>query len=122
MYGLMSFSVKDCRAKGGGYFITEEQLKDQHPVTLVEVLRTVPGVYTWCNANHCRAIMERTTPPCSPEYFLDGYPATLASGPDFPMQGIRAVEVYGDVFSVPIEFQKIDLQCGVIALWTRMGR
>jgi len=109
------------RRKGDGYFITEEQIKQQQPLTLAEVLRTVPGVYTFCTSYGCRVLMLRSTPPCTPEYFLDGFPATLATGPDFPIQGIRGIEIYGDVFSTPNEFQRLGLRCGVIAIWTRMG-
>lgn len=109
------------RRKGGGYFVTEEQIRQQRPLTLVEVLRTVPSVMTGCNYNGCQVRMSRSPRPCSPEYFLDGYPATFATGPNFPIQGIRGIEIYPDAFSVPIELQKIELHCGVIAIWTRMG-
>jgi hypothetical protein len=109
------------RHKGGGYFVTEEQIRQQKPLTLVEVLRTVPGVMTGCNYNGCQVRMTRSPRPCSPEYFLDGYPATFATGPNFPIQGIRGIEIYPDAFSAPIELQKIELRCGVIAIWTRMG-
>ena len=108
--------------KGEGYFITEAQIKVQHPLTLVELLRQVPGVYTVCHYFHCDVFMDRTSPPCQPDYFLDGYPASLSVGPDFPIQGIRGIEIYGDPFIAPVEFQKIGLSCGVIAIWTQMGR
>jgi len=110
------------RRKGDGYFVTEEQLKAQHPITLVEVLRTVPGILTNCTYNQCTVAMVRSTPPCTPEYYLDGFPASLAMGPDFPIQSIRGIEIYGDQFSTPIEFQKNGLQCGIIAVWTKMER
>ena len=110
------------RRNGGGYFITEQQIKEQQPLTLVEVLRTVPGVMTACDYFRCAVVMARSTPPCSPEYFLDGFPATFATGPDFPIQSIRGIEVYGDEFSTPAEFQRFGLHCGVVALWTRMHR
>jgi hypothetical protein len=109
------------RRKGGGYFVTEEQIRQQRPLTLVEILRTVPGVMTACSMNGCQVRMSRSPRPCSPEYFLDGYPATFATGPGFPIQGIRGIEIYPDAFSAPFEFQKIELRCGVIAIWTRMG-
>jgi len=109
------------RKRGGGYFVTEEQIRQQRPLTLVEVLRTVPGVTTGCNYNGCQVRMSRSPRPCSPEYFLDGYPATFATGPNFPIQGIRGIEIYPDAFSAPAELQKIELRCGVIAIWTRMG-
>jgi hypothetical protein len=110
------------RRKGGGYFISEQQIKEQQPLTLAEVLRTVPGVFTSCSHFRCAVVMLRTTPPCTPEYYLDGFPATLATGPDFPIQSIRGIEVYGDEFSVPAEFQRFGLRCGVIAIWTGMHR
>jgi hypothetical protein len=109
------------RRKGGGYFVTEEQIRQQRPLTLVEVLRTIPGVNAGCNYNGCQVRMSRSPRPCSPEYFLDGYPATFATGPNFPIQGIRGIEIYPDAFSAPIELQKIELRCGVIAIWTKMG-
>jgi len=110
------------REKGEGYFITEKQIDEQHALTLVELLRQVPGVYAFCGGSKgCAVLMLRSTPPCSPEYFLDGFPASLAVGPDFPIQGIRGIEVYDDPFSAPIEFQKNDLRCGVVAIWTKMG-
>jgi len=110
------------REKGDGYFLTEAQIRVQHPLTLVELLRQVPGIFTSCGGdNRCSVLMMRSTPPCTPDYFLDGFPASLAVGPDFPIQGIRGIEVYDDPFSAPIEFQKNDLSCGVVAIWTRMG-
>ncbi len=110
------------RRKGNGYFVTEEQLRQQRPLTLVEVLRTVPGVMTACSYAGCQVRMTRSPRPCAPEYFLDGYPATFATGPTFPIQGIRGIEIYPDAFSAPFELQKIELRCGVIAIWTKMER
>lgn len=110
------------RHRGGGYFVTEEMIRQQRPTALVEVLRTVPGIDTNCNIRGCVVRMVRSTRGCSPEYFLDGFPATFATGPEFPIQAIRGIEVYPDEFSVPIEFQRIGLRCGLIAIWTRMER
>jgi hypothetical protein len=110
------------RAKGGGYFITEEQIRQQHPLSLADLLRTVPGVTTACNYFGCHVWMNRTARACAPEYYLDGYPATFATGPNFPIQAIRGIEIYPDAFSAPIELQRLELRCGVIAIWTNMGR
>ncbi len=110
------------RTRGGGYFVTEEMIQQQRPNSLVEILRTVPGVQAACNVRGCVVRMARSTRGCSPEYFLDGYPATFATGPEFPIQAIRGIEIYPDEFNVPIEFQRINLRCGLIAIWTRMDR
>jgi hypothetical protein len=110
------------RRKGGGYFITEQQILQQRPNSLAEALRQVPGVLTVCGFRGCQVRMVRTRAGCAPDYFLDGFPATLATGPDFPIQGIRGIEIYPDEFAVPSEFQKINLRCGIIAIWTKMER
>jgi hypothetical protein len=110
------------RAQGDGYFVTEEQLKQQRPLTLVEVLRTVPGVSTQCDYHNCKVWMTRTARGCTPEYFLDGFPASFATGPTFPIEHIRGIEIYNDVFSAPIWLQRPNMQCGVIAIWTDMNR
>jgi hypothetical protein len=110
------------RAKGGGYFITEEQIRQQHPLSVADLLRGIPGVTTICSGRGCAVAMNRSARPCAPEYFLDGYPATFATGPNFPIYGIRGIEIYPDAFSAPIELQRLELRCGVIAIWTRMER
>ncbi len=53
------------------------------------------------------------------QFFLDGFPATNAVGWDFPVRTVRSVEVYRSLFEVPPEFQRSNLRCGVIAIWSR---
>ena len=84
----------------------------------------VPGVFTTCRGpgGTCQVQMMASGKNCSPEWFLDGFPATQAVGPDFPIQRIRGVEVYRSIFEVPPEFQRSTLRCGVIAVWSNMER
>jgi len=106
------------RARGGGWFITHEDILNRRAETVSDLMRTVPGVMTVCRGRTCTLTMSETTRPCSPEYFLDGFPATFSTGPSFPINQIRGVEIYISRFSVPAEFQRPNLQCGVIAIWT----
>lgn len=110
------------RQNGTGYFITQEEIDRRHAASLTDLLRGVPGVQTACNYWGCSVRMARSTRLCTPEYFLDGYPATFATGPDFPIHAIFGVEIYGSVTDVPVEFQRTNLRCGVIAIWTRPAR
>ena len=101
-----------------GYFITREDIRQRRAETISDLIRVVPGVITSCRGRNCSVLMPQATRPCAPEYFLDGYPATFATGPAFPMNQIRGVEIYRSRFDVPAEFQRPNLSCGVIAIWT----
>lgn len=106
------------RQRGVGYFVTREQILQRNAPTVAELLRTVPSVMNLCNLRGCQIRLPSSAGPCSPEFFLDGYPATFSTGPNFPLTQIRGVEVYRDQFSVPGEFQRPNLRCGIIAIWT----
>lgn len=108
------------RMRGEGYFFTREDISQRAPNSISDLLRTVPGVLTVCTSRGCIVRMARTTNQCLPEFYLDGFVATRATGADFPINvaSIRGIEVYRTVSEVPPEFQKIGLRCGVIAIWT----
>jgi len=108
------------RASGDGYFVTREDIAQRRAQSVADLMRQVPGLITLCRAGNCRIMMMRSTRSCSPEYFLDGYPATLSTGANFPVGigSIRGIEVYSTASEAPAEFQRIGLRCGVIAIWT----
>jgi len=106
------------RAHHVGFFLTRQDIRQRQANTTADLMHAVPGLFTSCNSRGCIVRMQRGTRMCQPEYFLDGYPATFATGPNFPIAQIRGVEVYRDRFETPAEFQRPNLQCGVIAIWT----
>jgi len=106
------------RAHHIGFFLSRQDIQQRQATTAADLMRVVPGLWTNCNPRGCIVRMQRGTRMCQPEYFLDGYPATFATGPNFPIQQIRGVEIYRDRFETPAEFQRPNLQCGVIAIWT----
>jgi len=109
------------RNSGVGVFMTREEIRQRHPASVSDLMRSVPGVLTNCRGRGgCIVLMTRSTRPCQPEYFLDGYPATLSTGSSFPIDlaAIRGVEVYRNQSETPAEFQRPGLRCGVIAIWT----
>ena len=108
------------RISGRGFFITRQDIQNRRANTLADLMRIVPGVMTTCRSGNCVVQMGRSTRQCRPEYFLDGYPATFSTGPNFPINvvGIRGVEIYRDPSEVPQEFQRPGLLCGIIAIWT----
>jgi hypothetical protein len=110
------------RRRGIGYFITKDMIQERQANTVKDLLVVVPGVWTSCRAGTCEVQMLASGKNCLPEWFLDGHPATNAVGPDFTALRIRGIEIYRSVFEVPPEFQRLNLRCGVIALWTDMDR
>jgi hypothetical protein len=106
------------RSRGTGFFVTREQIRQRNATNITDLLRTVPGVTTNCTSGGCTVLMQHSARPCRPEYFLDGYPATFSTGPNFPIRQIRGVEIYRDRFETPSEFQRPNLSCGVIVIWT----
>jgi hypothetical protein len=63
--------------------------------------------------------MTRAPRGCRPEFFLDGFPASFSTGPNFPMRGVLGVEIYRTASETPVEFHRPNLMCGVIAVWSR---
>jgi len=107
------------RQRGIGHFITPEMIQERQANVLNDLLQTVPGVLTSCGGGSCYVMMMASGINCRPEWFLDGFPATNAVGWDFPVRTVRAVEIYRSLFEVPPEFQRANLRCGVIAIWSR---
>jgi hypothetical protein len=110
------------RRRGIGYFVTQEMIQERQANSVKDLLVVVPGVWTSCRAGRCDVQMLASGKNCLPEWFLDGHPATNAVGPDFTAQRVRGIEVYRSLFEVPPEFQRSNLRCGVIAIWTDMER
>src|SRR6185436_5303430 len=112
----------EARRRGSrGYFITREEIARRQPRTLADLMRNVPGIQTICRggaSNSCRMTMNRGSRPCAPDFFLDGFEATASTGPNFPINQIRGIEIYGDPSMIPLELQRPNLRCGIIAIWT----
>ncbi len=109
------------RHRGGGQFLTFEQIRHSHARTLGDLLPLIPGVMVECSNRNCAVLMNAAMHACPVEYYLDGAPASFSTGPSFPVVGVRAIEVYRPS-EVPIEFAKPNNTCGVIAIWTKMER
>ena len=109
------------RRSGLGYFITEDELHRSRATSISELLRVVPGVRATCNPAGCVLRMSRSPRNCSPEYFVDGFPATASTNANLPTMGIIGIEVYRSLSETPQQFIRSDQTCGAIVIWTRSG-
>lgn len=111
---------EDRRATKRGQFITRLEIERRSPsTTLGDLLRTLNGLRMRCDRTGCSIRMTRWV-NCQPFYYQDGLPVFAATAEGFLAMDIHGIEVY-NVSDVPVEFQRADLRCGVIAIWTRRG-
>ena len=109
------------RAEGRGFFITGTEIERANASTIGQVLRNVPGIRAVCNSAGCTMRMARSPRNCFPEYFVDGFPATLSTTANLPTVGIIGIEVYRSLSETPQQFMRTDQMCGAIVIWTRSG-
>lgn len=106
------------RSEGRGQFVTRDEIERRNAASVGDLLRTLNGLRMICNNHECAVRMTRTN--CRPAYVADGIPADAITVERMPVNDLFGVEVY-DLFEVPIQLQRADLRCGVIAVWTRRG-
>ncbi len=103
-----------------GQFVTRAEIERRDPSsTLGEVLRGLNGLGMRCDWTGCTIRMTRWS-NCQPLYYQDGLPVFASTAERFFAFDIYGVEVYG-LSEVPTEYQRPNLRCGVIAIWTRRG-
>ena len=110
--------------RGGGHFITREQVEHRNPVNMTDLFRMVPGVRVESRGfgNSVRFRGGR----CAPLTWLDGSP--LYAG-EFDLDAVdprsfEGIEIYSGAATVPAEFQgnrSMSSSCGTIVLWSRQG-
>ena len=115
--GLPGFEAR--RLNGRGVYFTEAQIREREARQLGDILRSVNGVREVCRRNICRVRMARGD--CTPNFFVDGFPANNSTTLEMPIVGIIAVEIYRTTSETPPEFLRGASTCGSIVIWTRSG-
>jgi len=108
---------------GNGRYITRDYIEKRHPATMMDLLRSIPGVRVECPRTErvCRLRMSRAPRNCGPAFFLDGIPADATV---FYLQSpndVEGVEVYSGPSETPPELEGIRSGCGAVAIWMRIG-
>jgi len=119
------------RQWGLGYYFTQQDIEEQHPLLISDMLRLIPGIVVRpgrYGGNQIRPIGYRGQSGCkSLNFFIDGqYVQTGApwdTGEEIDLlvhpDNVAAIEVYPRPGQIPVEFKRRGSVCGVVAVWTR---
>jgi len=114
---------------GFGRFFDETEIERRKPISLTDLLRTLPGVYVVPSEWGGDDVLMRGGPGgaglCRPELVIDG--SRQINDATFPVNTLvwgnelRAVEVYSRPTFVPVQYQTMN-GCGAIVVWTGITR
>jgi hypothetical protein len=113
------------RAKGGGVFITREEIEQRHTNVLSEALRQVPGIRLVRGSGGRSALRFESANAkrydCPPQYWIDGRRVSATEIDDYPATDVEAIELYHGPATTPIQFsQGTVASCGTVVIWTRV--
>jgi hypothetical protein len=108
---------------GGGRYITRDFIEKRRAPSIMDLLRSVPGVRIVCprTARVCSLHLTRHREGCGPAYFVDGVPADPAVLWLMNPNDLEGVELYSGAAETPPELEGVRSACGAIVLWTRVG-
>jgi len=117
-----------------GHFLDTTEIRRAGAVQFEEVFRMVPGVQLRPNGSSYLVELQRGQGQitnrelanyCPPSYFIDGvyFPLPPVETPSVPVapEEILAIEIYANLFSAPLQYQRLNSGCGVILVWTKRG-
>ncbi len=111
------------RDRGMGRYVSAEEIQRRGSTRVTDVMRTLPGVSIRSSRYASNTVFLRGR-SCPPFIWVDGSPA-MAGYFDIDAldpQSLEGIEVYSSLATVPAELSVPigKMQCGMIALWTRM--
>ena len=104
-----------------GHYLDTTQLRGQSDVT--GPLRTIPSVMVQKRGFNTNVMIVRGGVGCTPPLFLDGRRSSIDELRMYAPDDLYGVEVYTTAQTTPAEFITPGYtSCGVIVVWTKLGR
>lgn len=111
------------RDRGFGKFLTPEDLEQRAVNSLIQTLKTVPGVHyaRLCERGHCRRVLTMSLsagrPACPVTYYMNGNEMHGPVSPrDISVEDLAAIEVYRGISETPGQFYG---RCGSVVMWSK---
>lgn len=123
-----------------GRFFDRDEIEEQDPRRVTDLLRRIAGVRVVQSGNHTDVILRggnmtgmNANQQCFPEVYLDGQlvsrggPVGQGGFPRYNLSEIlpanlEGIEVYASASRVPSRFGGAHASCGVVLFWSRAGR
>jgi hypothetical protein len=126
--GIRAFEAR--RAKGGGTFLTREEILRMQPRVFTDVLRRIPGLQirpvSGAYGGDNLSVQTHRGDRCPLQFYVNGapfrVPGDVAINHFVAAEDVVAVEVY-HASQVPSQYNTTTgtARCGVILVWTRSG-
>lgn len=106
--------------QGFGSFLTPERIKRIPAISVGDLLRHAPFVYSNWNLAGSTVYVSRGGRRCVPSIYVDGM--RISSAPDHWVnaEDVVAVEVYRGPSQIPLQWASFET-CGLILIWTDVG-
>jgi len=111
------------RDRGFGKFLTPEELEKRPVSSLIQALKTLPGVHYGqrCDQGFCRKVLTMTLSAgrtaCPVTYYMNGNEMHGPVSPrDISVQDLAAIEVYRGISETPGQFYG---RCGSVVMWSK---
>jgi hypothetical protein len=116
---MIGFERRRERASAGaGYFYGREEIEEQSPIFVSDLLRRVPGLrIDWNWEGNVELTFGHGLNACEPDFYVDGSQSHAGRINDFLPNLIEAIEIYSRPMSRPEQFKSS--ACGAILIWTR---
>ena len=124
--------MEDRRRAGGGYFITEAELRKNDSKRMTNMIRTLPNVNIVCpqperqRSGECWAVSGRVPSKnalrggsCPLDVYINGVISPDNDLEKLAVNEFAGVELYLGGASIPIQYNKTGSSCGVLLLWLR---
>jgi hypothetical protein len=124
--------MEERRKAGGGYFITEAELRKNDSKRMTNMIRTLPNVNIVCpqperpRSGECWAVSGRVPSKnalrggsCPLDVYINGIISPDNDLEKLPVNEFAGVELYHGGASIPIQYNKTGSSCGVLLFWYR---
>jgi hypothetical protein len=110
----------DRRQQGAGSFLTHEQISRWPAISVGDVLRHAPFVYSDWSLSGSSVYISKGGRKCAPAIYVDGNMITSAPEHWVSPEDIVGVEVFRGEAEIPLQWASFQT-CGVILIWTARG-